>query len=357
MARALSLAARGLNTTDPNPRVGCVLVREGRVLGEGWHARVGEAHAEALALSAAGGDAAGATAYVTLEPCASQGRMPPCAEGLLAARVARVVYAVADPNPQKGGGAARLAAAGVVVQGGLLGDEARALNPGFFKRHEHGLPYVRVKLGASLDGRSALANGASRWITGSVARQDVQHYRARSSVVLTGVGTVLEDDPAMNVRLEGASRQPLRVVLDSRLRSPPGARIFGRDGRSLVFATVDDAARRSALQAAGSQVEILPAGGDSRVPLEQSLRRLASLQANEVWVEAGARLAGALLAAGLVDELIIYLAPCLLGSDARGLADLPPLQSLDQRLALRFIDVQPVGDDLRVTAAVLPRGR
>jgi diaminohydroxyphosphoribosylaminopyrimidine deaminase/5-amino-6-(5-phosphoribosylamino)uracil reductase len=355
MERALALAARGLNTTDPNPRVGCVLVRHGRVIGEGWHERAGEAHAEPQALRAAGGEAAGATAYVTLEPCAAQGRMPPCTDALLAARIARVVYAAADPNPAKSGGAARLAAAGVQVQGGLMADASRALNPGFFKRLEHGLPFVRVKLGVSLDGRSALANGASRWITGSAARRDAQQYRARSSVVLTGIGTILGDDPAMNVRIEGASRQPLRVVLDSRLRSPPRARIFDRDGPSLVFGIHDDAARRAALEAAGAQVEILPAAGEAHVPLRPALQRLAALQANEVWVEAGARLAGALLTAGLVDELIVYLAPCLLGSDARGLADLPVLQSLDQRLALRFIDVRPIGDDLRVTAAVLPK--
>ena len=355
MARALALAARGLNTTDPNPRVGCVLVRDGCVIGEGWHERAGEAHAEPRALQVAGSEAAGATAYVTLEPCAAQGRVAPCTQALLAARVARVVYASADPNPAKGGGAAQLAAAGVTVQGGLLADEARALNPGFFKRHEQGLPFVRVKLGVSLDGRSALANGASRWITGSLARQDAQQFRARSSVVLTGIGTILGDDPALNVRIDGVSRQPLRVVLDSRLRCPPRARVFDRDGPSLVFGIHDDAARRAALQAAGAQVEILPAEGATHVPLRAMLQRLAMLQANEVWVEAGATLAGALLAAGLVDELIVYLAPCLLGSQARGLADLPALQSLDERLALRFIDVRTIGDDLRVTAAVLPK--
>jgi len=355
MSHALGLAALGINTTDPNPRVGCVLVNGERIVGEGWHERAGEAHAEARALQAAGATAAGATAYVTLEPCAARGRVAPCAEALLTARVARVVYATSDPNPAKGGGGARLAAAGVQVQSGLLEAEARALNPGFFKRLERGLPYVRVKLGVSLDGRSALANGASRWITGEMARRDAQHYRARSSVVLTGVGTILGDDPAMNVRLDGATRQPLRVVLDSALRSPPGARLFGRDGPSLVFGVRDDAARRAALVAAGARVEILPAAADGRVPLEAALRRLAALEANEVWVEAGARLAGALLTAGLVDELVVYVAPCLLGNEARGLADLPPLGSLDERLALRFTEVRTIGDDLRVTAAVLPK--
>lgn len=357
MRRALELAALGLNSTDPNPRVGCVLARDARIVGEGWHQRAGEAHAEAHALQAAGPASVGATAYVTLEPCGARGRVGPCAEALLAAGVTRVVYAAADPNPAKGGGGARLAAAGVRVECGLLEAEARALNPGFFKRHERGLPHVRVKLGASLDGRTALANGESRWITGPEARRDAQHFRARSSAVLTGIGTILGDDPALNVRLEGASRQPLRVVLDSALRSPPGARIFGRDGPSLVFGVRDDAARRAALLGAGAQVEILAADADGRVPLAAALRRLAALEMNEVWVEAGARLAGALFAAGLVDELVVYLAPCLLGSSARGLADLPALTRLDQRLALRFTDVCTIGDDLRVTAAVLPKER
>jgi diaminohydroxyphosphoribosylaminopyrimidine deaminase/5-amino-6-(5-phosphoribosylamino)uracil reductase len=355
MRHALGLAALGLNTTDPNPRVGCVLVNDGRIVGEGWHERAGEAHAEGRALQSAGAAAAGATAYVTLEPCARRGRVAPCADALLAARVARVVYAVADPNPRKGGGGARLLAAGLRVESGLLEADARALNPGFFKRHERGLPFVRVKLGVSLDGRSALANGESRWITGKMARRDAQHYRARSSVVLTGIGTILGDDPAMNVRLDGASRQPLRVVLDSRLRSPPASRIFERDGPSLVIGVHDDTGRRAALETAGARVEMLAPGADGRVPLEAAMHRLAALEANEVWVEAGARLAGAILAAGLVDELVVYLAPCLLGSDARGLADLPALTHLDQRLALRFTDVRTIGDDLRVTAAVLPR--
>ena len=371
MQRALELAARGWFTADPNPRVGCVLVRDGRVVGEGWHERAGEAHAEARALQAAGDAAADATAYVTLEPCAAQGRMPPCTDALRAAGVARVVYAVADPNPAKRGGARQLAAAGIAVEGGLLAAEARALNAGFFKRHEQGLPLVRVKLGVSLDGRSALANGASRWITGDPARKDAQQFRARSSVVLTGIGTILGDDPAMNVRIPGADRQPLRVVLDSQLRSPPRARIFNREGPSLVFATAADPARRAALEAAGARVEILSAGagtdagtaagtgtgadGVARVPLRPMLQRLAALQANEVWVEAGPTLAGALLTEGLVDELIVYVAPCLLGPDARALAQLPPLRSLEQRLALRFTDVRTIGDDLRITAAVLPK--
>jgi len=349
MRHALGLAALGLNSTDPNPRVGCVLVREGRVVGEGWHERAGGAHAESCALESAGAAARGATAYVTLEPCAAQGRTPPCTEALAAAGIARLVYAVADPNPKMGGGAERLRAAGVVVEGGLLAAEARELNVGFFSRHERQRPWLRLKLAASLDGRTALANGSSRWITGSRARADVQLYRARSSVVLSGAGTVLADDPELNVRLDGASRQPLRVVLDSTLRVPPGARVYAGGGPAAAFAAAPDPARQAALEAQGVSVEVLPAAAGG-VDLAAVLARLAAREANEVWVEAGPRLAGALLAAGLVDELVLYFAPCLLGPQAQPLALLPPLEHLEQRLALRFHSVERVGDDLRLIA-------
>jgi diaminohydroxyphosphoribosylaminopyrimidine deaminase/5-amino-6-(5-phosphoribosylamino)uracil reductase len=354
MRRALELAALGLYSTDPNPRVGCVLVSGGRVLGEGWHQRAGEAHAEVLALAAAGQTAAGATAYVTLEPCAHTGRTPPCVQALIGARVGRVVYAIGDPNPLvNGAGAAALRAAGIETLGGVLAGEARALNPGFFKRMLSGLPWVRVKLGASLDGRTALANGASRWITGREARADAQRFRARSSVVLSGSGTVLADDPALNVRLEGATRQPLRVVLDSALRVPPQARMFEREGPALVFTASEDAARRALLERRGVRVERIARAAGGGLELEAVLRRLAQLEANEIWVEAGARLAGALLQARLVDELIVYLAPSLLGPGARALVDLPPISQLEQRLRLRFIACEPVGADLRLTAAPL----
>ena len=356
MRHALGLAALGLNTTDPNPRVGCVLVRDGRIVGEGWHERAGGPHAEICALHSAGEAARGATAYVSLEPCAAQGRTPACTAALVAAGVVRVVYAAADPNPQMAGGAERLRAAGLEVCGGLLAGEARELNVGFFSRHERQLPWVRVKLGASLDGRTALANGASRWITGERARADVQLFRARSSVVLTGAGTVIADDPALNVRLDGASRQPLRVVLDSNLRVPPTARMLAGAGAAAVFTASADAARRAALERLGVRVEVLPPA-DGGIDLAAVLARLAALAANEVWVEAGPTLSGALLAAGLVDELVVYMAPCLLGPQARPLAHLPALERLEERLALSFQSVERIGDDLRIIARPTPPAR
>lgn len=349
MQRAVELAARGLATTDPNPRVGCVLERDGGVVGEGWHQRAGSAHAESVALAQAGAAARGATAFVTLEPCAAAGRMPPCSTALIAAGVRRVIYAGADPNPLKSGGAAALRVAGLEVNGGLLAAAARELNPGFYKRHEQGLPWVRLKLGLSLDGRTALASGASRWITGSAARQDVQRYRARSSAVLSGVGTILADNPALNVRLEGATRQPLRVVLDSRLRSPPAARVFARDGASLVLTVSDDAARAQALRSAGAKVQRLPADACGRVELRAALQQLAALEMNEIWIEAGAVLAGALLDAQLVDELVLYYAGTLLGPTARALADIAPPATLEQRSRWQFSDAVMIGGDLRVT--------
>ena len=353
MRRGLELAARGLNTTDPNPRVGCVLVQTGRIVGEGWHERAGGAHAEVNALRAAGSAAQGATAYVTLEPCAHTGRTPPCVEALAEARVRRVFYGAADPNPLiNGAGVAALRGRGIEVIGELLPEESRALNPGFFKRMRVGLPWVRVKLAMSLDGRTALASGASRWITGEAARADVQRYRARSSAILTGSGTVLSDDPALDVRLEAATRQPLRVILDSALRVPPQARVFARSGASMVFTASTDAGRRGELVRGGVTVEPAAAAGDG-LALEPILRRLAELECNEIWVEAGARLSGALLAAGLVDELIIYVAPSLLGQAARPLVWLPAIERLEARVQLQFLDAVHVGEDLRVSARPL----
>ncbi|MET0280889.1 MAG: bifunctional diaminohydroxyphosphoribosylaminopyrimidine deaminase/5-amino-6-(5-phosphoribosylamino)uracil reductase RibD [Steroidobacteraceae bacterium] len=349
MARAIELAGNGLYTTDPNPRVGCVLVRNGAVVGEGWHARAGGPHAEPAALAAAGSAARDATAYVTLEPCNHHGRTGPCSEALLNAGVARVVYAIADPNPKAVGGAQRLLAAGVRVESGLLAEEAAQLNPGYLRRLRGGLPWVRVKLAASLDGRTALASGESRWITSRPARTDAQYGRARSSVVLTGVGTILADDPAMNVRIPESDRQPLRVVLDSRLRTPSDSRIINREGSVLIIGTVDDAQRRQSLQRQGVEIVMLPAV-DGRPDLHAVLHLLAARGANEVWVEAGATLAGAFLRAGLYDELVLYLAPTLLGGDARALTELPPLLHLEDRPRLRFTDVRRVGDDLCITA-------
>ncbi len=350
MRRALELAALGLDSADPNPRVGCVLVRDGRVVGEGWHERAGGPHAEARALQAAGDTARSATAYVSLEPCAAQGRTPPCTGALVAAGVHRVVYAVDDPNPRMRGGAAVLRAAGVEVAGGLLADEARELNVGFFSRHERGRPWVRVKLGASLDGRTALGDGTSQWITGVEARADVQRYRARSSVILTGSGTVLKDNPSLNVRSEGASRQPLRGVLDTRLRVTPSARVYARDGAAAVFTACSDEARLGALRQAGVQVEQVATNNTNGLDLGAVMARLAALQSNEVWAEAGPRLAGALLAAQLADELIIYMAPCLLGPQGLPLAQLPPIANLADRLALRYVAVDRIGADLRIIA-------
>jgi diaminohydroxyphosphoribosylaminopyrimidine deaminase/5-amino-6-(5-phosphoribosylamino)uracil reductase len=349
MRHALGLAALGINTTDPNPRVGCVLVREDQVVGEGWHERAGGPHAEVCALQSAGADARGATAYISLEPCAAQGRTPPCTTALLEAGVSRVIYAVADPTPEMRGGASVLREAGIKVDGGLLAAEARELNLGFFSRHERQSPWVRLKLGASLDGRTALASGESRWITGPQARADGQLFRARSSVVLTGSGTALADDPMLNVRIDGAGRQPLRAVLDSQLRVPSTARIYGPEAPSVVFTASIDPEKRESLLRRGVGVEVVGAS-NTGLDLTAVLARLAALGANEVWVEAGPRLAGALFGAQLVDELVIYLAPCLLGPQAQPLAHLPLLQHLDERLMMRFHSVQQIGADVRLIA-------
>jgi diaminohydroxyphosphoribosylaminopyrimidine deaminase / 5-amino-6-(5-phosphoribosylamino)uracil reductase len=353
MARALLLAQRGLTSTDPNPRVGCVLLRDGATVGEGWHERAGEAHAEVAALRAAGEQARGATAYVTLEPCSHQGRTGPCSTALIEAGVTAVVFAVQDPNPRVAGtGAERLREAGIEVRTGLMAEAAETLNCGYFKRMRSGMPWLRLKLGMSLDGRTALADGSSRWITSAAAREDSQLFRARSSAVLTGIGTILADDPALDVRVAGATRQPWRVVLDSQLRTPPAARVIAKDGEVLILATQDHPARRRALEAVGAAVEILAARA-GRLDLQVVLERLARLEMNEVWVEAGATLAGELLQQRLVDELVLYVAPALLGPDARGLATLPALQNLDGRLRLRYTDLRTIGPDLRITARPL----
>lgn len=354
MQRALALAARGLESTDPNPRVGCVIARGERIVGEGWHERAGEAHAEVMALRAAGGQANGATVYVTLEPCSHQGRTAPCTLALTAARVARVVYAIADPNPLVNGrGAEALRAGGITVEAGLLEKEAQELNAGFMKRMQHGQPFVRLKLAMSLDGRTALADGTSQWISSEAARADVQSWRARSSAVLTGVGTVLADDPRLDVRLpssgESERRQPLRVVLDTHLRTPAGARLFTVGGEVLILTALAglDETRAAALSARGARVETLPLDAQ-RLELPAVLARLGELEANEVLVEAGATLAGELLRQGLCDELLLYVAPKLLGSSARGLVDLPPLRDLKDALSFGLIETQAVGPDLRL---------
>ncbi len=351
MAQALQLAERGIYTTSPNPRVGCVLVRNGIVVGEGWHERAGEPHAEALALRAAGTAARGATAYVTLEPCDHHGRTPPCSEALIAAGVARVVVAVQDPNPLVAGlGIAKLRAAGIEVESGLMEPDARSLNIGFFARMTRGTPWLRSKIAMSLDGRTALANGTSQWITGAAARQDVQHWRARSCAVLTGIGTVLADDARLNVREIQTSRQPLRVVLDSRLRIPLTARIL-LSGNVLVYTAAHNAGKSVVLAAAGAIVCTLP-DGNGQVDLAAVLDDLAKRGCNEVLAEAGSTLNGALLRAGLVDELLLYVAPQLLGDSARGMAQLGELTGLDQRINLKWQDVRQVGNDMRITVKV-----
>jgi diaminohydroxyphosphoribosylaminopyrimidine deaminase/5-amino-6-(5-phosphoribosylamino)uracil reductase len=351
MRRALELAARGLETTDPNPRVGCVIARGESIVGEGWHRAAGDAHAEVHALAASGRSAAGATAYVTLEPCNHTGRTPPCVDALIEARVARVVYAIEDPNPRvHGGGAARLRAAGIAVDSGLCAAEARALNPGFLKRMQRGMPWVRLKTAASLDGRAALASGASRWITGEGARADVHAWRARSSAVLTGIGTVLADDPRLDVRRsETVVRAPARIVVDSQLRTPVSARLFDAPGGVIILHAVESPSGEAlgSLRARGARTEFIASAG--RVDLAAALRRLAELEMNELWVEAGPRLAGALLAQRLVDEWIHYVAPSVLGEGALPFATLPPLAALADALTVRIVEVTPLGADLRLT--------
>jgi diaminohydroxyphosphoribosylaminopyrimidine deaminase/5-amino-6-(5-phosphoribosylamino)uracil reductase len=349
MSRALALAERGLWTTDPNPRVGCVIADGERVIAEGWHERVGGPHAEAIALAAAGEAARGATAYVTLEPCSHHGRTPPCADALIAAGVRRVHYAMGDPNPRvSGAGAARLVAAGVEVSKGTLAEAARELNPGFLSRMERGRPWLRLKLAASLDGRTSLANGLSRWITGDAARADVQNLRGRSSAIMTGSATVLADDPRLDLRAPDAGRQPLRVVLDTHLRTPATARVLAPPGQALLLTASDDAVRRGILVAAGARVDRLPAGPGG-LDLAAVMRHLAGLEINELQVECGPALAGALMTAELVDELVLYLAPMLLGDDARPLARLPRIATLTEQMRFSMIGLGRIGDDLRIT--------
>ncbi len=351
MAQALRLAELGLFSTSPNPRVGCVLVRDGKVIGTGWHRRAGEPHAEVLALREAGEAAKGATVYVTLEPCSHFGRTPPCADSLIAAEVARVVIAMHDPNPLVSGkGVEKLRAAGIAVECGLMEAAARELNPGFVARMTRGTPWVRSKIAMSLDGRTALANGVSQWITGPEARRDVQHWRARSCAVLTGINTVLADDPQLNVRDIEVVRQPLRVVLDSRLRVPLTAKIL-LGGNTLLYTAVNDTEKKSALENMGITVCVL-ADAQGRVDLPAMLQDLAQRGINEMLIEAGSALNGALLQAGLVDELVLYLAPQLLGDMARGMAGLGELVRLEQRIELQWQDVRQVGNDLRVQAKV-----
>jgi len=349
MARALRLAERGLYTTTPNPRVGCVLVRDGCVVGEGWHERAGEAHAEVMALKAAGAMAAGATAYVSLEPCSHHGRMPPCTDALIAAKVVRVVAAMQDPNPQvSGSGVTTLRAAGIVAEVGVLETEARELNIGFVSRMTRARPWMRVKIAASLDGKTALKNGVSQWVTGPDARRDGHRWRARSCAVMTGIGTLKDDDPRLSVRDVETSRQPLRIVVDSRLRITPEAKLL--DGGAVLVATAThDAAKSRALEVKGAAIVELP-NPEGKVDLLRLTQHLAGLGINEVLVEAGMNLNSALLRAGVVDELLLYLAPQMLGDAGRGMLDLGELTEMTNRLQLNIQETRMIGPDLRILA-------
>ncbi|MCL2897635.1 bifunctional diaminohydroxyphosphoribosylaminopyrimidine deaminase/5-amino-6-(5-phosphoribosylamino)uracil reductase RibD [Brenneria tiliae] len=356
MARALELARRGRFTTAPNPNVGCVIVRDGEVVGEGYHFRAGEPHAEVYALRMAGERARGATAYVTLEPCSHHGRTPPCADALVAAGVSRVVVAMQDPNPQVAGrGLHRLQQAGVAVGHGLMMAEAEKLNRGFLKRMRTGFPYVQLKMAASLDGRTAMASGESQWITSAQARQDVQRFRAQSAAILSSGATVLADDPSLTVRWRELDadtqrnyaaadvRQPVRVIVDGRRRVTPQHRIIAQPGQTWLARTGSDE------RTWPETVEQLSLPQhDGGIDLVALMMVLGKRQINSVWVEAGATLAGALLKAGVVDELIVYLAPKLLGDNARGLCVLPGLSRLSQAPEFEISDVRQVGPDLRL---------
>lgn len=363
MTEALALASRGRYSAAPNPCVGCVIVHGGRIVARGWHRRAGEAHAEAEALAAAraaGAVTQGATAYVTLEPCNHHGRTPPCSDALIDAGIARVVFGAGDPNPSvAGGGAARLAGAGIDVEGGLMADRAEALNPGFHHRARHGRPRVVVKLAMSLDGAVALADGESRWITGEASRADVQRLRAESGAVLTGIGTVLADDPSLNVRdaaFETHGRQPLRVVLDSALRMPVAARMLSLPGETRVFHAQPPGAA-AALEARGAAADALPGDGAGGLDIGAALGRLGTLGVNDVLVEAGPTLAGAFIEGGWFDELVVFVAPKLLGRSARRAFEIASPARLAAAPAYELIDTARCGDDLRLTLARRSQGR
>jgi diaminohydroxyphosphoribosylaminopyrimidine deaminase / 5-amino-6-(5-phosphoribosylamino)uracil reductase len=349
MGQALGLAARGLYSTTPNPRVGCVIVKDGAVVGSAWHEKAGLPHAEVLALKEAGERARGATLYVNLEPCSHHGRTPPCADAIVAAGVKRVVAAMQDPNPKvAGAGFAILRGAGIAVEQGTMEEEAREINIGFVSRMTRGRPWVRMKIAASLDGRTALANGKSQWITGEAARQDGHRWRARACAILTGFGTVRDDDPRLSVRGVETQRQPLRIVVDSKLETAPAARVF-EGGNALVAGAVNDAGRTAALKKAGADVVIIP-NDRGKVELFKLMEELARRELNEIHVEAGEKLNGSLLQAGVVDELLVYLAPSVIGDSGRGMFHLPEFRDLAQRKSLTFRGVERIGDDLRILA-------
>lgn len=368
MARALQLAQKGKYTTHPNPRVGCIIVKNNQVIGEGFHQRSGEPHAEINVLSqlqqsqADQSSAQGATAYVTLEPCSHTGKTPPCANALIDAQVSRVVIAMQDPNPQVAGkGIERLRQAGIEVEVGVLEEQARRLNVGFIKRMEKGLPWLRVKLAMSLDGKTAMASGESQWITGSEARRDVQFLRAKADAILTGIGTVLADDPSLNVRLsaaelgidDGEVNQPKRVVLDSKLQTPLDAKLFKIEGDTLIITTKKDEALAQGFRSQGAEVLLLEKNESARLPLKTVLKKLAQREINEVHVEAGATLCGALIQENLVDEIIIYMAPTLMGADARSLLNFSGIDAMSDNISLEITDLRAVGKDWRISAKPL----
>ena len=359
MSMALRLAAKGLYTTDPNPRVGCVIVKNQQIIGQGWHERAGGPHAEIHALQQAADKAQDATVYVTLEPCSHHGKTPPCADALINAKVGRVVAAMQDPNPLVAGeGLRKLEAAGIPVQHGVLQNQAEALNPGFIQRMAHKRPYVRCKLAMSVDGRTAMANGESQWITDEDARRDVHRLRARSSAILTGINTVLADDPSLNARFDNLKDddivQPTRVVVDSQLRMPVEAKMLSLPGCTVIAAANPDERKMQSLRQHGADIVIIDENA-GRVDLAGLLRVLAERQINEVLVEAGPTLNGGLLQQNLVDELILYMAPCIMGDAARGLFTLPGLEHMHERIELSINDIRAVGRDWRISASVKKR--
>jgi len=349
MTLALQLAEQGLYTTTPNPRVGCVIVKNHQIIGQGAHLKAGEPHAEVLALRKAGANAKGADVYVTLEPCNHHGRTPPCVDALIQAGVARVVVAMQDPNPLvAGNGIQRLQANGIQVEVGLMASVANTLNVGFVSRMTRGLPYVRCKVAASLDGKTALNNGKSQWITSDPARQDVQHWRAQSCAIITGIGTVLADNPSMTVRLPNTTRQPLRVIVDGHLQTPADAKLL-QNGQTLIAYASDPNHQVGSLNAAGADCLHLP-DANARVDLKALLANLAQRGINEVLLEAGQGLNGVFLQAGLIDEFIFYFAPKLMGADAKGMFAMPAFTKMQQAIDLQIFDVRQVGADIRVRA-------
>ena len=352
MSQALQLAERGLYSTSPNPHVGCVIVRGGKITGSGWHVHAGQPHAEINALNVAGEAAQGATVYLTLEPCSHHGRTHPCAEALVRAKVAKVIIAMQDPNPLVAGkGASLLKQSGINVLVGLMEEKAKDLNVGFVSRMTNNRPWVRMKIAASIDGKTALNNGVSQWITGEAARHDGHRLRARSCAVLTGIGTVLEDDPQLSVRFIETPRQPLRIIIDSRLEIPTTARVLRGEGE-LIFTTNDNKERIAALKEVGARPIILP-NEKGKIDLAKLMQILTDFEINEVLVEAGNRLNGSFIKAGLVDELVIYLAPHLIGNRAMGMLQLPELTDLSEKYNLRIKDLRMVGEDIRIMTRFL----